>query len=165
MSLRSGYAIEASVAARLVLQFRDKGPDGAISAVRCSPAVADLPGNVQAFLRQYIDSVEQLEVLLLLRASGQEWTAEGVTRELATSLDSATARLDSLARSRLLATSDSGGQRLYRYDPAAQLVAAVDELAEVYPKRRVAVITFIFSEPDESLRHFSNAFRLRRKEK
>ena len=128
--------------------------------------MADLSDSLQDFLRRYIDSVEQLEILLLLRSSGRPWTASEITRELATSAVSAAARLDSLASARLAVRSGDGDGRTYAYKPAdAKIRRAVDELAEVYPRRRVAIITFIFAAPDDSLRDFSNAFRLRRKDR
>lgn len=132
--------------------------------LRCLSAVADLSDNLQAFLRTYIDSVEQLEVLLLLRASGRPWTVGEITRELATSAVSAASRLDSLAASQLVVRSGVGEHTTYEYRPVDEQVRrSVDELAETYPRRRVAIVTFIFTAPDESLRDFSNAFRLRKK--
>lgn len=134
------------------------------AALSSSAAVADLPDTIQAFLRHFIDSVEQLEILLLLRARGHAWTADTVTREISTSIESATARLESLTRSGLLAKTARDDGAHYRYAPSDPSAGrSVDQLAEIYPRRRVAIITFIFSPPDESLRDFSDAFRLRRK--
>lgn len=119
---------------------------------------------MQEFLRRYIDSVEQLEILLLIRASGRSWTAGEMTRELSTSIESATSRLESLSRSGLLAVTDAESAQSYSYHPADDRVRrSVDEVADLYPRRRVAVIAFIFSAPDETLRDFSDAFRLRRR--
>jgi H+/Cl- antiporter ClcA len=49
--------------------------------------VTELPDDVGRFLHQVIDSIEQLEVLLLARISaGRSWTAEDMARELVLSL-------------------------------------------------------------------------------
>src|SRR5438132_7909653 len=45
----------------------------------------EITEHVVAFLREYIDSVDQLEILLLLKSkSGSECTAEDISRALST---------------------------------------------------------------------------------
>lgn len=122
--------------------------------------MADLPQQVRAFVADHINSVEQLEVLLLLARDGSRaWTVEEVASELVTTPHSVAIRLDDLRQHRLLVTEDEA----YRYEPSSsEARAAVNELAAIYPKRRVSVINLIFSTPDDRLRSFSDAFRLRR---
>jgi hypothetical protein len=116
----------------------------------------NLPPDVERFLARCIDSVEQLETLLLLRRSGGEWTAESVARELRIDAHSAARRLAELAASRLL--SESG--RAYTYATGGYDVE-VDAVARAYSERRVSVITFIFSRPTDRLKSFSDAFRIK----
>lgn len=124
-----------------------------------------LPDDVIRFLNQHIDSVEQLEVLLLLHRAGEsDWSAEMVAAALYTQPASAARRLASLCADRLI-TASPRQPDAYRYVPdpngAGELISTV---ADTYRERRVAVVTAIASKPMENVRAFSDAFRLRRKE-
>lgn len=106
-------------------------------------------------------SVEQLEILLLLRAHrGRDWSAEEIAKELRIAALSAANRLLDLAGRGLLVEASPGR---FRYEPNDQaLGAAVEGLAKVYPERRVSVIEIIFSKPNDVIRTFADAFKLRR---
>ncbi|HET9450958.1 MAG TPA: hypothetical protein VFO83_08760 [Aggregicoccus sp.] len=120
---------------------------------------ANLPPRVQRFLLAHIDSVEKLEVLLLLRGNaGRTWTGAAVAQELRIAEESARGRLQDLcSRGLLSCESDS-----YRYAPGSGGDAqAVDELASTYALRRVSVISFIFSQPMDRIRSFADAFRIK----
>lgn len=123
-----------------------------------------IPEDVRRFLLQCIDSVEQLEVLLLLhRTPDQVWSPEAVAQALYSNTASIARRLAGLDVSGLVASDES---RSYRYQPStAALEDTVTLLAETYRERRVAVITVIASKPMENVRAFSDAFRLRKKGK
>jgi hypothetical protein len=124
-----------------------------------------LPQRVQRFLMMHIDSIEKLEVLLLLRnRTERQWTASEVALELRITEASAAARLADLASSGLF-VSNGEVPVAYRYSPAhSDDVRAISELATTYSERRVSVITFIFSKPQERVRGFANAFLLRKRE-
>lgn len=119
-----------------------------------------VPAPVRRFIAGHIESVGQLEVLLLLRAAAdKQWTTDEVARAVVTQPASAAGWLEQLRADGLLELS---GER-YRYSPPdAGLERAVDDLAESYAKYRVAVIGLIFSKPNEHVRDFAEAFRLRR---
>lgn len=123
-----------------------------------------IPEDVRRFLLQCIDSVEQLEVLLLLhRLPGSARSVEAVAQELYSNPGSIARRMAGLHASGLLATDDSSS---YRYQPKTPaLDSTVKLLAETYRQRRVAVITVIASKPMENVRAFSDAFRIRKKDK
>ncbi|MFP2903920.1 hypothetical protein ACLESD_02365 [Pyxidicoccus sp. 3LFB2] len=125
---------------------------------------AALTERVQGFLMAHIDSIEKLEVLLLLRArTEREWTAAEVALELRINEDSATARLNDLTASGLL-IGDAGRPERFRYSPvSSEDVRAIAELATVYAARRVSVITFIFSKPQTRVQGFADAFLLKRR--
>jgi hypothetical protein len=125
---------------------------------------AALPQRVQRFLMTHIDSIEKLEVLLLLRnRTEREWTSSMVAQELRITDASAAARLADLTASGLL-VGDSGSPPEYRYSPTdSEDVRAVSELAVTYSERRVSVITFIFSKPQERVRGFAEAFLLKKR--
>lgn len=122
-----------------------------------------LSADVRSFLAANIDSVEQLELLLLLHQSPEiEWTPASATATIYGHIDSVRERLRQLERQGLLARTGSGDLR-YRYVPVDDHHrSTVDQVAATYKERRVAVITFIASLPLARVRAFSDAFRLRR---
>ena len=124
----------------------------------------DLPEPVNRFIVEYLDSAEQLEILLLLfRHSERDWSAEGVARELRISPLSSAERLEEFAREGLLVRGEGGaGYRFGPRDPS--LVDAVRGLVAAYAERRVTVINLIFSKPVDKIRTFADAFRLRKED-
>ena len=102
--------------------------------------------------------------MLLSTGTIREYTPEEVSRTLCTSLESATARLRELHRSRLLVVVENAGSPKYRFDGASPEAKVVSDLEKVYKTRRVSVISFIYSNPTDPLRAFSDAFRLRKDE-
>jgi len=117
-------------------------------------------------LRQFIadsniDSVESLEILLLLRRSEAYWSAEAVAQQLGIGRQPAAQKLAALAKAQLLVIGGDTGA--YRYAPRAErLRAAADELAAAYDEQRIPVINAIYSANLERLRAFSDAFRLKK---
>jgi hypothetical protein len=118
--------------------------------------------DVETLIIQHIDSVEQLEVLLLLRRDTQQtWDAEMVARELRIAASSAQRRLQDLFGRGLLIRNED---ERYRYSRSSPLDAAVHGLEQAFNERPVSVISFIFSRPSDNLRMFSDAFKLRKKD-
>ena len=131
-----------------------------------------LPDDVVRFIGDHINSVEQLEVLLLLRATRPKaWDADAVAKELRIAPISAGERLEDLSVRGLAAASEEPAAG-YRYSPrTGELDRAVGRLASVYAERRVSVITQIFSKPEDAtptpgdnIRLFSDAFKFRKKD-
>jgi hypothetical protein len=119
-----------------------------------------VPAPVRRFIAGHIESVGQLEVLLLLRAAAdKEWTTDEVARAIVTQPASATGWLEQLRADGLVALN----AERYRYCPPNGVERAIDDLAESYAKYRVAVIGLIFSKPSEHVRDFPEAFRVRRR--
>jgi hypothetical protein len=114
--------------------------------------MADLPDDVERFIAEHVDNLEQLEILLLLRE---------VTSELRLGPDSAPARLADMAARGFLAAR--GDPPRYRYQPdTPEKERVINQLARCYAERRVTVITRIFSPRSDSVRSFADAFKLRR---
>lgn len=106
-----------------------------------------------------IESVGQLEVLLLLSRASGPLTADAVARELRIDPAGAEQQLQQLVRRGLVAGSQSG----FVYAPATpELAAAMADLARLYADRRVTVISLIYSKPPDALRSFADAFRIRK---
>jgi hypothetical protein len=123
-----------------------------------------LPEDARQFLLRYIDSVEQLEVLLLLSGSPTtSWSPEAVAQALYSNPTSVAYRLAMLQRHGLIQAAEP--QSSYRYQPEnPALHEAVSQVAGLYKARRVAVITYIASQPMANVKAFSEAFRLRKKD-
>jgi predicted ArsR family transcriptional regulator len=121
-----------------------------------------LPQSLARFIRNEIHSVSQLEVLLLLRERGGQWSAVAVAEELRITPQSAELRLHDLSRRGLL--KHHGEPESFAYVPRApQLCAQVDDLAATYAERRYAVIDLIFSVSDDSARAWTGPHRFRTK--
>jgi hypothetical protein len=127
---------------------------------------AAIPEDVRLLIQRYIDSIEQLEILLLLHASSREqWTPDSVSRALYSTPSSTGRRLKTLHGQGFLGLDDSSSPPTYSYQPAStELDATVARLAETYRERRVAVVSLVASKPMDNVRAFSDAFRIRKKD-
>jgi hypothetical protein len=140
----------------------------------------NIPESLGLFIAAHINSIEELEVLILLRATEQrEWSAAQVSRELGASEPWIQERLADLASRGFLVVREADAALLYRYAPEAQETRArVEELAVTYKQRRLSVINLVYARPEsvrsenvrpESARSesdvasFANAFRITRK--
>jgi hypothetical protein len=122
----------------------------------------EITADIERFIHDSIDSVEQLEVLLLLAGEPQkEWSASEVSQNLYRQQDSVAARLENL-RERGILSVRKETQLLYRYSPDARQHALIEGLDRAYQVRKDAVIRLIFQRPSDTLRVFSDAFRIRR---
>ncbi|MGH8727381.1 MAG: hypothetical protein ACREV9_04310 [Burkholderiales bacterium] len=119
--------------------------------------------EVGDFLTRHIDSVAQLEVLLLLYNNGhRQWTPRDVASELRIASDWAAERMKELHANGLLAEESESS---YRYAPKSEkLKSVVKAVAQTYAERRVAVIDFIYAKPLSNLRVFAESFRIRKKD-
>lgn len=124
---------------------------------------SDIPEPVRRFLAAHIDSIEQLEVLMLLRAhAARAWSADDVNRELRSSVMSIRDRLGDLAGKGFLVAGEVEGALAYRYAPAdGEASRLIDALASAYKARRLAVITLIYARPENDVAALSGAFEIR----
>jgi hypothetical protein len=122
-----------------------------------------IPNEVRQFLVDQIDSVMQLELVLLLQAEpARQWSAADIAAELRVDAGWVAAQLDELCRRGLLICHRGTALR-YQFGPADPGIAgAVSTLAGLYSTHRVSIISMIFSKPVDRLRHFADAFRLRK---
>jgi hypothetical protein len=125
-----------------------------------------IPNDVARFLREDVESVRQLDALLLLAEDARRpWRSEEVSGELRCGLAWTVQQLEDLTAKGLLEHSAGvGGEPAYRYAPSDhRLQAIVATVAELYQRRKTKVIALIFGESSrDSARAFSDAFRLRR---
>lgn len=119
-----------------------------------------IPPDVLEFIFEHIDSIDQLDVMLLLRTHrSREWTAQQVSDELRTNPGLAASRLAGLKAIGVL--QDNGASPLgYRYSPAtSDLERIVSDLAETYRVRRHKVYELIYSSLKRA-RKFLDAFTI-----
>lgn len=124
---------------------------------------SDLPADVHRFLSEYVQSIAQLELLLLFHRDPEKaWNVEESAKELYTSVTMTGQLLESLRAIGLISvTGDS--QLLYRYAPkSAELQKLVDDIAQLYTERRMTIINTIYSGPLQKLHNFADAFRFSR---
>jgi hypothetical protein len=120
-----------------------------------------LSPEVQQFLTDSIDSVEALELLLLLRRSPDAfWSSDAAAQQLGIRAALSSKKLAQLMGRKLLVRGAETGA--YRYAPADDAVrGVVDDLAAAYNEQRIVVINTIYSGNVERLRAFADAFRLK----
>ena len=125
-----------------------------------------IPEAVDRFLAQYVNSIEYLEILLLLADDPERhFTAEEVAQEIYGVPVSASRRLEKIVTDRLAEATEESA-RSYRFAPVdPELRTLVAQVAQTYRERRVAIITLIASRPMENVRAFSDAFRLGKNDK
>jgi hypothetical protein len=124
----------------------------------------DFPLELRQFIAQNVESLAQMETLLLLfREPQREWTTADLARELYISSDMCEGIVVDLERRRLAARTE-GGDRWSASGGDADAHRRVEQLARYYRERRVAVITEIYSNPVKKVQTFADAFRLRREE-
>jgi hypothetical protein len=118
-----------------------------------------IPQSIRKFIARHIDSVGQLEALLLLRAvPGEAWEVARVAGRLYVGEQEATEMLERLCHSGLLVRTD----RAYRYCCKTEdLRRMVDELASLYARQLIPITNMIHAK-SRRIRQFADAFRFRK---
>jgi hypothetical protein len=123
----------------------------------------DFPAEIEQFIAQHIESLAELEMLLVMRREPERaWSGDDLSRELYVTPDVCAGIISELER-RGFVRRDASNDKLYRYQSgSAEMDRLIDQLATLYQERRVAVITQIYSKPVKNVQTFADAFRLRR---
>lgn len=123
-----------------------------------------LAEDLRLFIIRNISSIEQLEVLFLLRRLAPKTrTAGEVARELTSSRYSIEQRLFDLMTRHLLVSRPRGDELEFCYHPGPY-DDVIARLAEEYAKRRVAVIMTIFDVTPHPERPATEVFRVKRRD-
>lgn len=124
--------------------------------------IDDIPNDVQQFIFDFIDSVEQLEVLIFLRTHPQaSWTAQQISDEFRSNPASIERRL-ALLHAACLIEQEKGMLDRFRYHPSPRGTdVTVEKLTSEYKTRRQSLLQLIFS-PLKKGRTFANAFVVRK---
>jgi hypothetical protein len=123
-----------------------------------------IPAEVRQFLARYIQTVEQLEILLLVSNDpGKCWTISEVYSVIRSSEASVAQRLETFTAAGFLQVLP-GPPVTYQYQPVSgELRSAVAQTAVLYQNRRVRMVEAIFtSEELDPVQGFAAAFKLRK---
>jgi DNA-binding transcriptional ArsR family regulator len=124
--------------------------------------------DVRAFLREHIESYEQLEVLLLLqRESLHPWTADSLGVRLHVAPSVLGEALISLRGRRLVESSFDGGEEHYRLAADVAGNETLGRVATLYASHAVEIIKLMSAHSIErirtaALRAFADAFVFRK---
>ena len=125
----------------------------------------NLPPGVQAFVTECLSSITQLDLLLLLHASPDHaFSASELSRHLRIPERFVTGQLVDLSAAGVVAAVD-GDEPAWRFAATGPRARDVDALAEAVGKRKRAVHNLILSGPSDDVQLFSDAFRVRKREK
>jgi hypothetical protein len=117
-----------------------------------------IPDAVRDFVRTYIDSIAQLEALLLLRRETSEvWTTTAVSRRLYVDEKEAVAVLKKLRADGFVSVS----KKIYRYECPPDVDALVGQVEDVYTRQLIPMTHLIHSKPGR-IKAFADAFKLRK---
>jgi sugar-specific transcriptional regulator TrmB len=122
----------------------------------------EIPAHVLRFLRENIDTVPQLETLLMMSEKRDHgWLIADVASRNYISEQRATDTLNALQR-RGLVTSEESPTR-FRFDPATEEIhTAVVDLARCYQRNLSRITELIHAKPSASVTEFARAFDLKK---
>lgn len=122
-----------------------------------------IPAAVLQFIAERIDTVPQLEALLLLYENPQRtWTDEQLAARIYVSRAAAAQILQALQRQQLVAVEPTQATH-YRYNPQWDPTGGVmPEVATAYSRHLVPLATFIHSRASSAVREFARAFDLKK---
>lgn len=122
------------------------------------PAISQ---QVLQFIAEQIDTVPQLECLLLLHQyETRSWLPEDVAARIYITRETAQGILETLLRRGLIAAEDNPPRyRFISSDTGSR--ALVAEVASSYQRYLVPIATFIHSKGSASVREFARAFDLK----
>lgn len=125
-----------------------------------------IPDDIAQFITNQIDSIAQLEALLLLRRESHgTWSASTLAQRLYTTERETVDALERLSADGL-AIALGSEPTCYRYEPISpELYDLVDRVADVYSKHLVPITNLIHSKPKTRVQEFADAFRIRKDDK
>lgn len=126
----------------------------------------EISPEIARFVQDKIDSVEQLNVLLLLKLRpDQVWSVADITRELRSTEHSIHQRLEGLYHRQVLARLPELGGK-HRFTPISEECRkAIEDLAVLYHTKPYRIMDLIYSRKNDALQEFADAFKLKGEKK
>ena len=124
-----------------------------------------IPAEIARFLEERIDSVAELEGLLLMRRDPEmKWDARTLAGRLYVAESETEELLSRLCQNGLVAPEGRETVR-YCYAPVSpDIRALVDRVVELYSRHLVPVAKFLHSKSRPRVQGFADAFKLRKDE-
>jgi len=121
-----------------------------------------IPSDIRRFVLDRIDSIAELEALLLLRNSPDTWWEDSaVAQRLYLEVEQGREVLVRLEAAELLISQDGPPYGGWRYRPrSGDLREMVDRLAYYYTKHLVPVSNLVHDKSKSRIKEFSRAFDL-----
>lgn len=121
-----------------------------------------IPCDIARFIIEKIDSVAQLEALLLLcRSPGERWSVRAVAGRLYIAEEQTAQVLAYLCLQGFV--MKAGEPPYYQYQPSSrELQEMVDRVVEIYSKHLVPVSNLIHAKPKTRVQEFADAFKFRK---
>ena len=121
-----------------------------------------IPDVVLRFIEENIDTVPELETLLMMRqAEDRGWDVSEIAARNYISEQRAQETLEALRRRGLLSLDAEA--RRYRFEPPAdETRVLVAEVAETYQRNLARIAMLIHSKPSSSIKEFARAFDLKK---
>jgi hypothetical protein len=121
-----------------------------------------IPARVVEFLAENIDTVPQLEALLLMwQAPDNRWSVEELAVRLYVSTEEAAGIIRALQRRALIVSEDQ--QNSYCYSPDWDASGTLmSEVAQAYRHHLIHITKFIHSRASSAVRAFARAFDLKK---
>jgi hypothetical protein len=117
-----------------------------------------IPPDVREFIIKHIDTVSELEALLILRTTPDEyWSQDRLAARVYASERDIAEMLKRFTAQAFLERKE--GQ--YRYNRDAPADRVISDLAQCYASHLIPITNMIHGKP-RSMRSFSDAFKLRR---
>ena len=120
--------------------------------------------EAQEFIERAVDTIHQLEILMLLRRSPDRfWRVDAIAAELQMTNTTVAASLSGLHANGVLVAQDAHPVA-YRYEPCSLVLhAGVESLAAGYETDPLPVLRVVLNKPPRALRTVSDAFLFRRR--
>lgn len=120
-----------------------------------------IPQHVLQFLTDHIDTVPQLETLVLLwETTPRPWTVDEVARRVYVSAEEAARIVQHLERKKLIVPAGSDGEgRVFAAEGRDASVVA--QLAQVYRRHVVRVAQLIHAKASPGVLAFARAFQIK----
>jgi hypothetical protein len=127
----------------------------------CPMVPQDIPADILAFLSQRIDSVPQLETLIMMSEHDRAWTVQDVASRTYTSATTARSVLEALQRRAFVAAEEQTLRYRFRpHEPAD--IPMVARVADYYRANLVVVATLIHEKASASIQEFARAFEFKK---
>lgn len=119
--------------------------------------------QIDRFIKDEIDSVPQLEALLLFwRRFPAEWTCDDLARELYVSSEIAQTILNHLADRHLIFEIPNSGSRYCLHAETPQKTSLFTSLEYIYRHELIRVSKMIHANSSPGLRDFARSFRFKK---